>query len=184
MNARRHGIGTIVLLAVSVVLSACDLAEVDLADETDQFSASLTRTDAREGETPLDLKDVRVRDGASKLTITVTTHEDWSDVALGAGRSDLLVHINTTEDGEFNRYVHIVHDKVLYCDLHHWEGERLERQVASRRNDRSVTCVFDAASIPRPSERFRWSAATNYPGQYTSQREWDWAPDVGYFELD
>ena len=103
---------------------------------------------------------------------------------VGGGRTDLLVHINTTEDGEFNRYVHIVHDKVLYCDLHHWEGERLERIEATRRNDRSVTCVLDATSIPRPSDRFRWSAATNFPGQYTSQREWDWAPDVGYFELD
>lgn len=182
MNARRLGVGTIVLLAAAAVLSGCELAEVDLGDETDQFSASLTRTDARESETPLDLKYVRVRDGGAKLTITVTTYEDWSDVALGAGRSDLLVHINTTEDGEFNRYVHIIHDKVLYCDLHHWEGERLERLPADRRNDRSVTCVFDAASIPRPSERFRWSAATNYPGQYTSRREWDWAPNAGYYE--
>lgn len=183
MHAGRRGVRAILLLA-AIVLAGCDLAEVDLADETDQFSASLTRTDGREDETPLDLKDVRVRDSASKLTITVTTYEDWSDVALGAGRSDLLVYLNTTEDGEFNRYLHIVHEKALYCDLYHWEGERLDRRGASRRNDRSVTCEFDAASIPRPSERFRWSAATNYPGQYTSQRSWDWAPDVGYYERD
>lgn len=184
MKVRRLGVGVAAFMAVVVVVTGCDLAEVDLADETDQFSASLTRTDAREDETPLDLKDVRVRQGESKITVTVTTYEDWSDVALGAGRSDLLVYLNTTEDGEFNRYLHIVDEDHLYCDLHHWEGDRLERLPSIRRNDRSVTCVLDAALIPEPSDRFRWSAATNYPGQYTSQRSWDWAPDVGYYERD
>ena len=172
------------LLVAVTLLPACDPTELDLADDTDQFSASLGRSDPQEADTPLDLRNVSVRGRNSDLVVTVTTYEDWTDVALADGRSDLLVYLNTTEDGDFNRYLHIVYDNDLYCDLHHWEGQRLERLQATRPSARSVACVVDAVSIPAPSSRFRWSAATNHTTQYSSQREWDWAPDVGYYEGD
>ncbi|MBK5227843.1 MAG: hypothetical protein JJE05_04970 [Actinobacteria bacterium] len=170
------------LVVVGTLLPACDPTDLDPADDTDQFSASLGRSDRQEADTPLDLRNVGVRERNSDLVVTVTTYGDWDDVALGEGRSDLLVYLNTTEDGDFNRYLHIVYDDDLYCDLHHWEGRRLERLAATRPSARSVACVVDAASIPTPSSRFRWSAATNHTTQYSSQREWDWAPDVGYYE--
>ncbi len=130
------------VLCISLLAGACGVPTEDQGGLPAQPVIENGRQDPEDPDHPIDIRTVRAKVTADEVSVTVIAYEPWGDVAVRPGRGGVLMYLNTTDEGDFNRYLSVEYTKDLRCRLHRANGHALEFVEVERRNARSVTCTL------------------------------------------